>query len=99
MKLLFWETGIPKDKIVICVMLFIPLYYVDRAILASASRSFSEIKGSVNVIRFRGDICYLTDLSFYCMLAISFVILGLFMIVVVSGLTIAYNWLKTYNAH
>ena len=98
MKVFFWETEIPKDRITICVILLIPLSYVNRTVIASASRNFSEVNGTVNAIRFRTDTYYLTDLSFYCMSAITFVILALLIIVVVSGLAIAYNWYKLYNA-
>jgi hypothetical protein len=98
MKVIFWDTEIPKDRITICVILLIPLYYIARTIIASSGGRHSDITGATNAIRIRGDTFYLTDLSFYTVSVISIAILALIFIIAISGLSVAYNWYKSIYA-
>ena len=97
MKVIFWDTEVPKDRITICVILLIPLYYMARTILASSSKHYSDIAGATNALRFKGDTFYLTDSSFYIISVISIFILALIFITLVSGLSIFYNWYKSIH--
>jgi hypothetical protein len=97
MKILFWETEYPKDRIIIIVILLIPLLYLFRGLGRSRINAPNVIEGITYRI---GGLYtgYVGPGTWWTYHIVFYLILFLLLIIVVSFIQITVLWYRKHNS-
>lgn len=94
MKILFWETDVPKDRITLSVIALVPLSFVGRAIVVSSGEKVNPGVGAVHPVRHSVTNHYLTDASLYAYGFVVLIIWVLISIIAINSAKLALIWFK-----
>ncbi len=98
MKILFWDTDEPKNRIVLSGIFVIAATLLARTIIGAASAVKNLEIGAIHPITIRGRTHFLTDASLYVVYLIIALVCVAIVIMAVNAVIIAMRWFRRHNA-
>ena len=98
MRIMFWDTDEPKDRITLSVISLIALTLLARTIVVSSSAAKNLDVGAVHPIAMRWRTYFLTDVSLYSVyliMALACVAIG---VIAINAVIISVRWFRRHNA-
>jgi hypothetical protein len=98
MKIMFWETDYPKDRITLSIIFFISFMFLARIVIASSSNVKNISLGAINPVDLKGKTYYLSDSSLYFTYFIFTLMCILVGVILINMVIILLQWFRQHNA-